>query len=291
MVHVTISGRMRFRAVTALLQSGLCALVISAFAQEQPASPAPASAEAKKQDTPAVIENNGKPMTVSFECTAEDVKWAGLTCSEDDPCPIYLELTAAAGNGDKIFAAGNFHTSAVTLDSVLLASDDAGRTWREAYERIRGAGLDHIQVLDAEHGWASGQVLFPLAQDPFLVVTTDGGKSWRQRPVLSESAENRLGSIQQFFFTDKSSGNLLLDRGPGGESDRYELYESSDGESWAIKQTSKTPLKLKGNPPASGDWRVRADGPSKSFHVEHRQGERWTSSSAFLVKAGACKPE
>jgi photosystem II stability/assembly factor-like uncharacterized protein len=229
-------------------------------------------------------------MVLPFQCTAEDIQWAGLQCSEEEPCPIYLELTAVESAGDRILVAGNIHSTSVTLFSVLLSSDDAGHTWREAHEHIRGAGLDRLQFLDAETGWASGQILFPLQQDPFLLVTTDGGKTWRQRGIFTESRESRYGSVQQFSFKAKDSGSLIVDRGQGSDGDRYELYESPDGgESWNIKETSIKPLELKQPPVPSADWRVRADGPSSSFHVEHRQGQRWNSVAGFSVKVGVCK--
>jgi photosystem II stability/assembly factor-like uncharacterized protein len=211
-----------------------------------------------------------------------------LSCSEDEPCPVYLELAAVESAAGRIFAAGNIHSSAVTLYSVLLASEDAGHTWREAHERIRGASLDRIQFLDAELGWTSGQALSPLPQDPFLLLTSDGGKTWRQRAIFSES---RIGSIQQFQFSAKDSGSLVIDRGPGSEGGRYELYESPDaGESWTIRQTSEQPLKLKPSPMAPSAWRTRVDGPTQSFHLERRQGERWIPVAAFAVKLGACQP-
>lgn len=260
--------------------------VPAAWVQDQPpaASPAPAPPPAP------VLDNTGKPMVLPFQCTAEDLQWAGLSCTEEEPCPLYLELTAVETAGDRILSAGNIHSTAVTLASVLLASDDAGRTWREVHEHIRGAGLDRLQFLDAETGWASGQVLFPLQQDPFLLVTSDGGKTWRQRAIFSESRENRFGSIHQFSFTAKDSGNLIIDRGQGSDGDRYELYESPDaGESWTIKETSLKPLVLKRPPVPSADWRVRADGPTASFHIEHRQAQRWTSVAGFSVKLAACK--
>jgi hypothetical protein len=239
-----------------------------------------------------VLENSGKPMLLPFGCTENDTQWAGLSCSADEPCPVYLELAAVEsgvppGPG-RIFAAGNIHALDVTLYSVLLASEDGGHTWREAHERIRGASLDRIQFLDAELGWISGQALSPLPQDAFLLLTSDGGKTWRQRPIFSES---RIGSIQQFYFSAKDSGSLIIDRGPGAEGGRYELYESPDaGESWTIRQTSDQPLKLKPLPVAPSEWRVRADGPTQSFHLERRQGERWVSVAAFSVKLGACEP-
>ena len=77
------------------------------------------------------------------------------------------------------------------------------------------------------------------------------------------------------------------------DGDRYELYESNDGgETWNIKETSVKPMRLKlpREAPAA-EWRVRADGPTKSYHLEHRQGQKWSSVASFAVNLGVCKPE
>ena len=58
--------------------------------------------------------------------------------------------------------------------------------------------LDRIQFLDSEKGWISGEELSPLPQNPFLLVTSDGGKTWKRRPIFNEEAESRFGAIQQF---------------------------------------------------------------------------------------------
>ena len=270
---------MRFPPATVFLT---VLAAVAAWAQEQPpAIPAP-----------PLLENSGKPMLLPFHCTEDDIQWAGLTCSADEPCPVYLELAAVesavpSGPG-RIFAAGNIHSSAVTLYSVLLASEDAGRTWYEAYERLRGASLDRIQFLGSELGWTSGQALSPLPQDPFLLLTSDGGKKWRQRVIFPEG---RVGSVQQFQFGAKDSGSLIVDRGPGSDGDRYELYESPDaGESWTIRETSRRPIRLKPLPVAPSEWRVRANGPTQSFHIERRQAERWIPVAEFAVQLGACHP-
>lgn len=239
-------------------------------------------------DSAAVLENQGKPMNVPFHCTDDDIAWAGLGCSEQDPCPAYFELTAAEPVGDKLFAAGNIHSEAVTLYSVLLGSENGGKTWREVSERIRGAGLDHIQFVELANGWVSGEALSPLAQDPFLLLTLDGGSTWRRQPLFSESEP---GSIQQFFFKTKDAGSLIIDRGEGSEQERYALYESPNGgRSWNVKQLSSKPLRLARSEDTEMDWRVRADRPTQSFRFEHRQGERWTAVASFAVSAGACKP-
>jgi photosystem II stability/assembly factor-like uncharacterized protein len=203
---------------------------------------------------------------------------------------VYLELSAVEAVGSRIFVAGNFHTSAVTLSSALFGSDDSGHTWREVHDRIRGAGLDRIQFLDAETGWVSGEVLFPLPRDPFLLLTSDGGKTWRQRPVFGESRENRFGSVLQFFFAAKNDGTILIDRSAGADGDRYEVYESPDaGESWTVKQTSDKLPRLRQPPTPSTEWRLRADSGTGSYHIEHRQGARYANVAAFAVKTSVCK--
>jgi photosystem II stability/assembly factor-like uncharacterized protein len=228
-------------------------------------------------------------MTVPFQCTAEDIHEAGLDCSERDPCPIYLELAAVESTGIRIFAAGNIHSASATLYSVLLGTEDNGHTWTETFERVRGAGLDSVQFSGAETGWIGGELVYPLPRDPFLLQTTDGGKTWRQHSIFSEP---QLGALQTFFFDDAKHGSAIVDHGAGSEGDRYELYESQDGgDSWTIKQTSVKPLTLRRTSIARpSDWRVRADAPSKSFHLEHHEGNRWVSVGAFSVSLGVCKP-
>src|SRR5215471_10646303 len=99
--------------------------LVPLMARDQPPASPPAP------PVPPVLENNGKPMVLPFQCTAEDIRAAGLTCPEDDPCPVYLELSSVESTGIRIFAAGDIHTSAATLYSVLLGSDDNAHSWRE----------------------------------------------------------------------------------------------------------------------------------------------------------------
>jgi hypothetical protein len=239
---------------------------------------------------PLVLENSGKPMLIPFRCTEEDIRSAGLTCSEQDPCPVYLELAAVESTGIRIFAAGDIHSTSATLYTILLGTGDNGQTWREVHQRVRGAGLDHMQFAGVETGWASGLSFAPIPQDPFLLVTTDGGITWSPRPIFNEP---RFGSIHQFFFEDQKNGSLVIDHGSGTSGDRYELFETTDGgETWSIRETSVKPIRLKRAPQTPNpDWRVRADGPTNSFHLEHRQGQKWVSLAAFTVNLGACKPE
>lgn len=211
-----------------------------------------------------------------------------MSCSEDEPCPLYLELASAEGVGEHIFTAGNIHSDAVTLYSILLSSADGGHSWQAAPGSMRGAGLDHIQLLDALTGWISGQTLFPIPQDPFLLLTADGGKTWRAQPVFQE---NHFGSIQQFSFDSKTTGALVVDNGAGSDTARYARYETSDGgETWSIKEESKKPLQLK-RPASAPAWRVRADGATRSYRIERRAGSQWTTVAAFAVRLPPCKPE
>ncbi len=176
------------------------------------------------------------------------------------------------------------------MASILFASVDGGKTWVEPHERIRNAGLDQIQFFDFEVGWISGQTLLGTPKDPFLLITSDGGKTWRARPVFEES---RAGMIEQFAFDSRTSGALVIDRVQAGESGaRYELYESmTGGESWTIRQAGASPIRLKRLRPAAAntDWRLRADGGSKTYRVERQESGKWVTMATFPVRVGECK--
>jgi len=250
------------------------------FAQAPPAEAPP----------PTALENTGKPMRLPFQCTEEDLRSFGLTCPPQHPCPVYLELSGLEPVGNKIFVSGNIHTEAATLASALLVGSDSGKTWAEPHERIRAAGLDQIQFLDFEAGWVAGLFLYAVPRDPFLLLTTDGGKSWRLRPV---TAEGRVGTIEAFWFDSRSRGTVLMDRTQAGEtSSRYEMYETeTGGESWMIREVSDRPIRSaqKRIRPPNPDWRLHADRATQSYRIEKRLGERWQPVAAFLIQIGECR--
>jgi hypothetical protein len=228
------------------------------------------------------------PTRVEYTCPADDVYKFGLTCSEGEPCDVFLELASAEGVGSTIFAVGNLHTVTTTLYGVLLMSGDGGKTWTEPNARIPAAALDQVQFSDFQHGFASGVTVEPLARDPFFLMTADGGKTWRRRPVFGET---RYGSIQQFWFDSAKTGELILERSQGSAS-VYEVYQTSNGgDSWTIKESGGKLQKLAKAPDKDGAaWRVRTDAASKTNRIERRATARsWEGVASFAVRAGVCK--
>jgi hypothetical protein len=231
------------------------------------------------------LENSGKPMRVVYECTAEDTQAAGLGCSEEDPCPVYLELSNVEAVGGKLFLTGNIHTPMATLDSVLLASENGGTSWNEPHPRRRFSGLDQIQFVDSQNGWISGGNLQGAPRDPFFLVTTDGGKTWRERPIFEET---RVAAIERFWFDSPANGTLLIDARLDNE--KRELYETqTGGESWVIQETADPARAVKERPGLAPAWRVRTDAATHSYVIEKSENNRWHKAASFLVNIASCK--
>jgi hypothetical protein len=218
-------------------------------------------------------------------CSPEEADALGLTCSEDDPCPVYLELSSVEGFGASVFVTGNLHSGDTTMFGVLLASDDAGKTWTEPVKRIRSAGLEEIQFADGQHGWASGMLVDPLPRAPFILSTVNGGQDWHRTQLSNEPA---FGLIQQFWFDSATHGQAVVDRSHG-KTEQYQLYSTSNGgETWALKASSEEPMRLPGaKPPDKANWRALAEGDS--YRVERRTAAGWETLARFPIRAGECK--
>jgi hypothetical protein len=245
-----------------------------------------------EEPKPQPLVNTGAPIRLDYQCTEEDIRASGLACTADDPCPIYFEVSAVEQAGAKLFVVGNIHSSSATLFSVLLASEDTGKTWIEPYERLRFTLLEQIQFLDFESGWVSGQVVQPLPRDPFLLLTTDGGKTWKQRHVFGD--DGRIGAVERFWFDSKTNGSLYVDRTQSGEPEaQHERYETMNGgESWMLREVSSQPLETKSARSVSwsGAWRVLADDETDSFRIEKRARDKWQTVASFSIPIGACAP-
>jgi len=228
-----------------------------------------------------------EPFRLVYECTEADMDAFGLTCTMEDPCPVYLELASAEAAGGRLMVAGNLHTKNVTMFGIALASEDDGATWTEAHERIRAAALEQIEFLDLQNGWISGESIDPLARNPFLLLTNDGGRTWRQKLVAEDT---KYGTVAQFHFDTASHGELVVDASQRNNV-RQELYETmTGGESWELKQLNNAPIRLKSaRGPNQGGMRVRPDAPSGTFVVERGGGRTWDRVTSFDVHVADCQ--
>ncbi len=238
---------------------------------------------------PPVLRYAGQPIRVPFECAEEELQSVGLVCTEDEPCSIFLELSGIASAGKKLFLAGNMHAQSGTIASIFLSSGDNGTTWREPVKRFRGSAIEQVEFYDLEHGWASGGSQYPLPRDPFFLVTTDGGQTWRNRPLTEDGG---AGSIQRFWFDSAQHGEMFVDAGKSSPGGRYHAYESqTGGESWMIRGLGNQVPTLKHVPPPSAeeDLRVRASASAAEWLVERRNGEKWETVASFLIESASCK--
>ena len=257
-----------------------------AFAQAPPAA-APEPAAPPPPPPPKLsYRYEGKPIVLQTKCGDAELSDYAMSCSEEEPCPLYIELATADASGSKLFVSGNLHADAVTLWSVLLMSADGGQSWTEPFERMRATALDLTQFPDFATGFVSGHSAGTLPKDPFLLRTSDGGKSWTRLPILEEGV---VGLIERLHFESATRGLVEVDRGRPGAG-RYVILETQNGgDSWAIKESSAT------RPPRPSREplpliRIVADAASKSFRIERREGASWRTAAAFSVAAGSCRP-
>ena len=231
------------------------------------------------------------PILLPNLCAAVDLTALGQTCSEAEPCPTYLEFSTVEALGTVVVASGNTHTSSTTLQSILLISEDGGATWRESHPRIQGSALESMQFLDFANGWLAGQTsLGGLPRDPFLLLTTDSGRTWRKVDIFAES---RVGLIEDFAFQTAKRGWMLIDNRGSGDAGKYEFYESqTGGTSWELREiSSRIPAKAQtGQKAPSGTARVRVDEKKGLLRIELQAGNGWREVSAFRFKLEDCKP-
>ena len=223
---------------------------------------------------------------VTYDCSPEDIEQFGLNCSDDEPCTVLLELASAEAAGNRIVVTGNLHTRDATLLSLLLTSDDNGVTWTEPVIRMRNAAFEQIEFWDPQTGWVSGESINPLARNPFLLLTTDGGRTWRPKLIVDDE---KFGTIAQFHFSSISNGEVVIDNSTK-KSVHQELYETqTGGESWELKETANQPFHLKGaRAPNQARYRVRADAARGAYLLERGGGKNWEMVASFPIHVADC---
>jgi len=266
------------RAVTLAFAAGLLQ------AQAPPAAPVPQAETAPPPVVKPLYHYAGKPIALEGKCGDAEMADYGMSCTPDEPCPVYLELSAVEAAGSKLYLSGDFHTESATLWSVLLASDDDGQSWTEPFDRLRGVALEQMQFPGFATGFAAGHTAGALPKDPFLLRTVDSGKTWSRLPLFEAGA---VGLIEYFHFDSATHGTLGVDRVRPGAGHYMTLETETGGDAWTVRQSSadQPPRPARDPNPLA---RVRADDGSKSFRVERRENGVWRTAAAFAIAAGAC---
>ncbi len=113
------------------------------------------------------------------------------------------------------------------------------------------------------------------------MITNDGGKTWRERPIFEET---RVAAIERFWFDSPTNGTLVIDaRLDNGKREEYRSHDG--GETWDTQQSS-TERAAKEKPPA---WRLRTDAATHSYVIEKSDNNRWQKTASFLVNIAICK--
>jgi len=113
-------------------------------------------------------------------------------------------MLGAAWAGSRVVAVGDH--------GIVLLSDDAGTTWRQARSVPVSFTLTSVSFADAQHGWAVGHGGSVLA-------TSDGGVSWKLQRIAT--AEDRPLFAVHFFDPRRGVAvglwSLVLVTSDGGE--------------------------------------------------------------------------
>ena len=213
----------------------------------------------------------------------------GMSCTEDEPCAVYLELTAVESAGSKLFVSQAICTPArTTLWSILLTSEDNGQSWKRTIQQVawRGTRTDTVPRLSPP---ASSPDTRParLPKDPFFLRTSDGGKTWSRLPLFEDGA---VGLIEQFRFESATRGTVAVDRGRPGVGRYVQRWRRKTAQNPGPSGNLAADAPASGPPAIPRRWFESSPNANpKSFRIERRESGAWRTAAAFFVAAGACQ--
>ncbi|MFT4033087.1 MAG: oxidoreductase [Siphonobacter sp.] len=127
----------------------------------------------------------------------------------------------------------------------IYRTEDAGKTWQLVYQtHQKGVFLDGLDFWDKQHGICFGD---PIDNKLFILVTSDGGKSWSEVPrakfpIMEEGEAAFAASGTSLVVSNKRWAWI----GTGG-SKKARVFRSKDyGYSWEVAETPLTAGKTSG---------------------------------------------
>jgi hypothetical protein len=135
-------------------------------------------------------------------------------------------------NKDTVLLFGELRTPAASIRSLLLRSDDGGKSWREVMSPVYGSEVIEVFFHDAHVGWALVAWTTEGPGDLALYRSKDGGKSWRKIsdipkrhfsgwPISMRFSDGKNGMIKLLYDGSgdpRTDGLVTLNTKNGGRS-------------------------------------------------------------------------
>jgi len=217
---------MRFSIPLAYTLATVAVSTPAAAQWQQQASPTDAELRGLSVVSPSVVWASGQRGTV-LHTTDGGAHWTRDTI----PGAGTLDLRAIAATSPT-----TAHAISIADSSRVYRTTDGGRTWSRRWSATRkGTFLDAIQFWDAKNGIAMSD---PVDGKLLLIVTSDGGDSWREIPA------DRLPPALQGEGGFAASGTCLAVQGSShvwiatGGAVSARVYHSADrGVTWTVHDT------------------------------------------------------
>jgi len=140
---------------------------------------------------------------------------------------VYLSVSIYGFDKNLAFLLGSLKTPAVSIRSLLLRSEDGGRSWMEVMEPVTGSDVIRLFFLSKQTGWA---LLGETSEGPgqlYIYKTKDSGKSWKK--VSRIPKRHYTGWPKGFGFIDERNGRMEMLYDGAAPTDGFAVMSTSDG--------------------------------------------------------------
>jgi hypothetical protein len=156
--------------------------------------------------------------------TEQALLYAGAEKADEG---VHLSVSIYGLNKKIVFLLGSLQTPAVTIRSLLLRSEDGGRSWKEVMEPVTGSAVIRLSFLSKQTGWA---LLGGTSEGPgqlYLYKTRDSGNSWSK--VSRIPKRHFDGWPESFGFVDERNGRMEILYDGNAPTDGFAVMSTSDG--------------------------------------------------------------
>lgn len=199
----------------------------------------------------------------------------------DPDDPVAFAPAGIVAAGDRLFIFGSFETTAFSVRTFVLVSENGGKKWVEVARPVPCSKIISMRFPDEQHGYGLSAWTMEGPGKLHLIRTADGGATWERMPDIPKDHYSGWPTAFDFFSNTRGEVNLqFMDDNP--ENLRPVMITDDAGQSWQAFFEDKAEIS-------------DAPQPLAVLSAKNPKGEAFTLSLSDktwnLVKASPGAPE